>query len=607
MMLRSKLLLAQLPLGLALLLVGAVSLLTVSTLGEHAQRLLHDNYRSVLAAQRMKDAIERLDDAATFDVLGRRDIAEKQIAPNRATFESELKVELENITEPGEEETAQRLKKAWTEYTRSFDRFMAKTSSAAGYFDDLQPRFAAVKDHADLILTLNQDAMVKKSIAAEKVARRLSQLMTAVSLAALVLGFYASGSLTARLLRPLLNLGQVVQRIGEGDLDVRAAILGEDEIAQLAREFNQMTERLSEYRRSSLGELLRAQQAAQAAIDSLPDPVVIFDAAGGVLSLNETAHRVLDLPEDEEPSLARLPPQVRSALESVRDHVLQGKGAYVPKGFEESVHVVAPDGERHFLPRASPLYGEGAGIAGASVVLQDVTRLRRFDELTSKMVATVAHEFRTPLTSLRMAIHLCVEEAAGPITAKQADLLHAAREDCERLQAIVDDLLDLAHLQSGKVELLRTPTAIEPLLRAAVENHAAAAKRQGVSLEAQIVPSLDEVNIDPERINIVVSNLLSNAIRHTHEGGTIRLKATPFDESVRIEVIDTGEGIPYEHQPQVFERFFRVPGVKSGAVGLGLSIAREIVLSHAGEIGVESQPGLGSRFWFTLPVAEKKS
>src|SRR5260370_17171008 len=131
-------------------------------------------------------------------------------------------------------------------------------------------------------------------------------------------------------------------------------------------------------------------------------------------------------------------------LERVRTHVLGGKGAYIPKGYEEAIRVDTPEGARFFLPRASPVYGEASGISGATVILQDVTRLKRFDELKNDLVATVAHEFRTPLTSLRMAIHLLAEETVGALNEKQADLLQAARQDCEPLQPTMTHLLHLS-------------------------------------------------------------------------------------------------------------------------------------------------------------------
>lgn len=237
------------------------------------------------------------------------------------------------------------------------------------------------------------------------------------------------------------------------------------------------------------------------------------------------------------------------------------------------------------------------------MVLQDVTRLRRFDELKNDLVSTVAHEFRTPLTSLHMAIHLCTEQAAGPLTDKQADLLHAAREDCERLQGIVNDLLDLARLQAGKLELHLALTSVDALVEAAVGAQEAQARQRGLSLESDVTPGLPEVQVDTERVQLVFGNLLANALRFTPAGGEVRVRASPDEGGVRVEISDTGPGIAPEFQERVFERFFRVPGAPSGGAGLGLFIAKEIVLAHGGEIGVTSELGKGSTFWFRLPVA----
>ena len=606
MRLRSKLLLAQLPLGIALGMAALVAVLSVSTLGAQSQRILRENYRSVLAAQRMKESIERLDSAALLLLAGQRERGLAQVARNRGPFETELREEERNLTEPGEPEATARLRADWTAYAGALERFTGLTDAVArttAYFDDLEPRFQAVKHGADRILAMNQDAMVRKSEAAQRLARRTAKLMTAVALAAVLLGVLASAWLTSRLLRPLESLGQATRRIGEGDLEASALVIGHDEIANLARDFNAMAEHLAQYRRSSLGELLRAQQAAQAAIDSIPDPVLVFDLDGAVLSANQASETLLDLgrvPAGQSP-LAVADPAVRAALERARDHVLGGHGPYVPRGFEEAVRVVAADGDRYFLPRATPLYAEHADVTGVTVILQDVTRPRRFDELKNDLVATVAHEFRTPLTSLHMAIHLCLEGAAGPVTERGADLLHAARQDCERLQTIVDEILDLARLQAGKVELHRRLLAPAALVTEAAEAQRGAARQRGLTNAEEVLPSLPDVDADPERVQIVLANLLANALRHAPEGAAVTVRARPADRGVRFEVADTGPGIAPEHRERVFEKFFHVPGSPKGGAGLGLSVAKELVEAHGGAIGVEGEAGRGATFWFTLP------
>jgi two-component system, NtrC family, sensor histidine kinase KinB len=601
MSLRLKLLLAALPLALALVLVGVVSALTVDTLGTTSNRILRDNYRSALAAQRMKESIERMDSAALFRIAGATDKAELQARTHRIAFEAELQTQEENITEPGEEVLTARLRAEWTDYLAHYDDFGA-APRASGYFVDLEPRFLSVKSTADEILALNQDAMVRKSDAARETGDRAENIVTWSSMAALVLGLFASSWITSRLLRPLDNLSMVARRLGEGELSVRANVMGRDELAAVADEFNEMAARLETFRKSSLGELLNAQLASQAAIDSIPDPVVVFGIDGRLLSSNRAADSDLELAMAEGHPLGRVEPALRGAIERARDHVLSGKGNYVPKGFEDAVAAAAVEGERWYLPRATPLYSEADGVTGVTVIVQDVTRLRRFDELRNDMVATVAHEFRTPLTSLRMAIHLCVEGAAGELTEKQLDLLGAAREDCERLQAIVDDLLDLARLQAGRIEIDREPVRPESLVERAVDAQRGEAERVGVHLETRVTPSIDAVLVDRSRIELVLDNLVSNALWHSPPGGTVLLVAEPGDDSVRFEVRDEGPGVPDEYHARVFDRFFRIPGDAAARAGLGLSIAREIVEAHGGEIGVTRAPGRGALFWFTIPV-----
>jgi PAS domain S-box-containing protein len=494
----------------------------------------------------------------------------------------------------------------WTEYQRKFDHLVELKDPQASrqfYFTELEPAFEKVKNTADEILAMNQDAMVRKSNDVQRAAERMNNITIGAVVAAVILGLFLSTLLTQRILRPLSQLSQATKSLGEGNFNARANLHGNDELAQLARDFNSTADRLSQYRNSSLGELLQAQLAMQAAIDSLPDPVVIFGVGGDVTNVNRTAETLLGFGAELSTKNAQqnVDASVREILDRMRAHVLGGKGAYNPKGFEEAFRARTTDGERYFLPRAIPVYESRAGIVGATVILQDVTRLRRFNELKDDLVATVAHEFRTPLTSLRMAIHLCLEQLVGPLTEKQSDLLHAAREDCERLQAMVDDILDLSRIKAGEVEMHRRPTSVAALVHNAMEAHRAAAELQKVRLCASIADGDDQVMADPERLGLVFSNLISNAIRHTPSGGAIDVRVQPNNGLIRFEVADTGEGIPQEHQRHIFERYYRVPGSNSKGAGLGLSIAKEMVEAHGGDIGVNSEPGRGSMFWFTIP------
>jgi NtrC-family two-component system sensor histidine kinase KinB len=621
MTLRAKLILTQSPLALALLLLGVVSGSVTRRLGAQARLILADNYRSVLAAERMKGALDHLNGDALVLLAGHPEGVAADVAANRATFSRELAAQEGNITERGEREVTRDLRAAWSAYQRSLDEYL---TAAAGdrrgdlYFGRLEAQFRRADALADEILANNQDAMVGKVDLADRRAARFEQLVILAVVLALGIGIPASTWLITRTLLPLGVVAAAVRRFGENDFKARAQVRGHDEIAAVAAEFNKMADRLERYRQSSLGELLQAEQAAQSAIDSLPDPVIMLDAEGDVHGTNAVAAKLLGIDPDLPPGdrYARADPGVRAVVEKLRAHVLGGRGSYAPKGFEEAVRLAGtPEGEKILLPRATPIYDEAGSVTGATIVLQDATRLFRFDELKNNLVATVAHELRTPLTSLRMALHLCTEGSVGELSRKQADLMFAARDDCERLQIIVDELLNLSRIEAGQIELRRRRLNPETLIGPILDVHQGAAEQAGVRLQPEVPPGLPDVFVDPDRLQLVFSNLLGNALRFAPRDSRIIVRArvqhapqvqehklsTP--DEVRFEVADEGAGIPQEHQAGLFEKFFRVPGSPEGGSGLGLFIAKGLVQAHGGRIGVDSAPGRGATFWFTVPVA----
>jgi NtrC-family two-component system sensor histidine kinase KinB len=606
MRIRTKLLLAQLPLVVALAIETVFGSSVTRALGRSSEDILKDNYRSVLAGQRMKESAERIDSGVMFAVAGRPDDGLQQIDANEPTFEAELRAQEANITEPGEGEATAHLRASWTRYRA--DVAVARTQLTdpatlkGRYFVTLLPEFLAVKDAADAILAMNQDAMIRKSDAAQRRSDDSNELLVAVSLVGLVLALIASSVMTVRILRPLSVVGQTARRLGEGDLAVRAKVEGGDELADLARELNTMADHLQRYRKSSLGELVEAQVAAQATIDSLPDAVLVIALDGELRHANQAAEAMLKVTaEAGGAALAALDPVVRATVERMRQHVASGHGSYLPKGLEDAIVLAGPDGDRALLPRAAPLYAEEGDVIAATIVLQDVTRLRRFEELRNDLVATVAHELRTPLTSLRMAVHLLAEETVGPLVAKQADLVFAAREDCDRLQSIVDELLDLSRIQADRIELRTTALDPETVIAEVVDAHRGEAEARHVTLRVDALPGMRPIVADRERLGLVLDNLISNAIKYGPDGGEVTVRAREDDgQALRIEVADHGPGIPTEYQGAIFDKYVRVPGAPKGGAGIGLYIAREIVRAHGGEIGVDSTPGNGATFWFTV-------
>jgi signal transduction histidine kinase len=238
------------------------------------------------------------------------------------------------------------------------------------------------------------------------------------------------------------------------------------------------------------------------------------------------------------------------------------------------------------------------------VVLDDVTRFRLLDQIKSDLVATVSHELKTPLTSVRLVLHLLLEETVGPLTPKQAELLIDARDNAERLLNMIEHLLALARLEAGQAAVAPGPQSPRALLEAAAEAARPRAESRHVNLTVQSPPDLPAVAADPQRLGHALNNLVDNALTFTPPGGSITLSAgQPRAGEVELRVADTGAGIPPEHLPHVFERFFRVPGQSPvRGTGLGLAIVREIVTAHRGRVACESKPGQGTVFTLTLPA-----
>jgi signal transduction histidine kinase len=282
---------------------------------------------------------------------------------------------------------------------------------------------------------------------------------------------------------------------------------------------------------------------------------------------------------------------------------LRDQRDYLPEGFNEAVWFHQDGHDRLFLPRILPIRDRFGGTLGAAILLEDVTRFQLLDQLKSNLVATVSHELKTPLTSLRLAVHVLLEEAVGPLTPKQLELLMDARDNAERLLAMVNELLDLARLERGRQQLDLKPVQPAELLRAAAEAIGPRAADKGLEVIVEVPDGLPDVAADAQRLGHALDNLLTNAVTYTERGGYITLRARTLGDTVILEIADTGCGIVPEYLPHVFDKFFRVPGQSKGqGTGLGLAIVREIVTAHGGTITCDSRLGEGTVFRLMLPV-----
>ncbi len=600
MSLRRKLALGFLGLLMIIAGIGVHNITRITSLGQSIEVILRENYRSVVACQQMKEALDRMDSGAVFVLLGAYQKGNGQIVQQEALFEKALRAELANITLPGEGEKAESLKRLYDQYRSSIgvmaNPAFGREARRKKYFDELQPLFQKIKKTADDIERMNQRNMVemdtRAKLQAASVRRQMYLMLLASTLVAASFLF-----LTGKwILTPITRLIYSANEIRKGNLDLVVQSGSRDEIGQLSEAFNEMAASLREFRRTDQARLLRIQRSTQQAFDSLPDAIAVLNAEGEVEVATGAARDAFGLKPGGSAREGAFPWMAVLFEEALR------KGRVVElEGGQAVVQRFVRNEEKFYRPRAVPILDPGREPAGVVLIFQDVTQQRRQDEMKRGVISTVSHQLKTPLTSIRMALHLLLEEKIGGLTPKQADLLVAAREDADRLHTIVDELLDIGRMESGKAEMDVRPVSPGGMVSEEVEPYRSAARDGGVCLSVEMPADLPKVWADPARIAHVFSNLLSNALKHTPPGGNVTLSAREEGEFVRFGVSDTGAGIPGRFLPRLFEPFFRVPEQAAGSgVGLGLAIVKEIVDAHGGTVGVESREGHGSTFFFSL-------
>jgi len=605
MNLRAKLLTGYGVFIVALVALGAWSAWRLHDMSKVSRRIISENYDSVVAAQEMKESLERQDSAALFALLGARERALGQLREHRARFDQNFQKAANNITEPGEPEAIDAIRRDRDIYYRRFDGFINRTTAdntwlRSQYFTQLEPQFNKLRADCEHLLQLNQRAMLAKAEAAAGVAQlwfyRTLVIASILVAASLVLAFL----LAERIVGPLRRLTESTARMAGGDLDARVFVNSNDEVGILAAEYNRMAESLRHLRNSDMGTLLVAQQTTEAAIDSLYDPVIVTDGEGRVTKLNPAAEEIFGS-ENENAGMhvgevardARIAGAVAEALASQRPVAGEGTSSVLPLAVSGS--------ERAFRLRTTPMRGNDQ-LLGAVTLLEDITHLREIDRLKSEFIATASHELRTPLTSVQMGVHLLLERVAGELTDKQVEVLSACRDDCERLDRLMRDLLDLSRIEAGESKPTLEPLRTKDLISGATEELRPQVESRGLDFKVETPVDLPAVNVDRSQVERVLANLVVNAIRYTKQG-EIKVSAEQRGNSVAVSVSDTGSGIPQEYLPRIFDKFVQVPGAATGGAGLGLAISRLIVEAHGGQISVQSDPSKGSTFTFTLPVA----
>jgi NtrC-family two-component system sensor histidine kinase KinB len=607
--LRSKILGGYLLILLLLLFILLFSLANLQRLGRASASILRENYRSIIAAEHMIGALERQDSALLLILAGYPAEGRAQFTRSLPEFMQWLGREKDNITIGGEAELAQSIENGYLKYIEASQPLLSEKTAGlehAGryYHESVLPLFQRIRQTCEDLRDLNQSTMYDSSERARLVAGRATVSLAATGAAVLVLGLLFSVFLSNLIVRPLTRVTEALRALERGNYDVQVASASADELGQLAADFNSMARQLRRFHELNIGQIMSEKKKIETILQTIDDGIVVVDTEARVTELNAKAAEILHIRGEQFKGRHFLELLASERIFQQLKKVL-AEGLSLPaSGEENTLTIEHGEGRRHYQFQLSPIRHASGGIEGAVLLLRDITRLKEVDQLKSEFIMKASHELKNPLTGLTMNLSLLRESAQAGLKDKERQLLSGAEEDLKRLRAMVNDLLDLSRMETGKLVMEIGEAVLSSIVEKALEAMQGQAQESAVELSAQVPSGLPPLLADANKILWVLTNLVANALRYTPRGGFVRIAAEQEERLVRIEVRDNGRGIPYEDQPRIFEKFFQSkdqPEVR-GSLGIGLAICKEIIRAHGGTIWVDSTPGQGSVFSFTLPL-----
>ncbi|NTV89643.1 MAG: cell wall metabolism sensor histidine kinase WalK [Clostridiales bacterium] len=595
-------------------LVGLIAIVGITAswnllgLSRAVDGLMVANYKSINGATNMLDALDMQDSAIIVYINEDSDKGLILFNESNALFLKWFEVNAGNVTEPGEQQVVDDIKASYDSYMSNFLELQSlvasgdKTKSTAFYYSDLIPDFTKTKAGLKQLILLNEKSMFKSQAQATENSRNAMYLVFGLSLAAIAVGFFLSRFYTNKFLLPIFSLTKTMRLVKAGDLNQQADIISGDEIGELAGEFNNMTKRLQQFEKSTLGSLLSEKNKSLAIVRSISDPLLVLDTDYKAILLNSACEKLFMVQEDSVLN--------RHFLEGINNRELFDFISDTCEADEKSRHRIfnINSGAESFYYNVSVATVRDSDLksSGIIVVFQNVTQLKELEKIRTDFIGTISHEIKTPLTSIIMGTDMLLDPAVGSLNEEQAQFISLIREDSDRLTKLVNELLELTRIESGKAVYKFDNYPLEEIILYSLKNFSNLFEQNGIKLTNNFSSSLPVVYADFGKVIRVINNLISNAIKYAGEGGEITVSAWQENGRAYVSVRDSGEGIPSEYLEKVFEKFFQVRegDIEIRGTGLGLAVAKEIIEAHNGSIWCESEIEAGSCFTFTLDIAD---
>ncbi|MEN2415234.1 sensor histidine kinase [Flavobacterium mesophilum] len=556
---------------LMIIILSLVSAYSVFLIKQDTENILKSNYNTLEYSRNMIFALDGMKSNS------------KETIQN---FEENLEKQTQNITEPGEKQATEKLKESFA--------LLAKNTADENIKVQIRQDIFA-------IMKLNLDAIKQKSDIAKKSAETANLSIAIVGSLCFLIAFNLLVNLPNNIANPIKELTLSIKEIANKNYSERVHFTSHSEFGDLAKSFNTMAQKLEEYHDSNVYKLLFEKKRLETLINNMNDPIIGLDNEGIVLFVNDEALKIIGLKSED--IIGKSASELAISNDLIRSLILKenetpkkqplkifahGKESY----FEKEIHniTITPTGEEKEIN------------IGDVIILRNITLFKELDFAKTNFIATVSHELKTPIASIKLSLQLLENSKTGEMNDDQKQLVESIKDDSQRLLKITGELLNLSQLETGNIQLNIGKSNPNEIVKYAVEAVKIQADQKQIQLIVDADENLKNVKADAEKTGWVLINYLSNAIRYSSEKSTILIKLKEENNHMVFQVIDTGKGIEPRYKDKVFDKYFQIPGSQKSGTGLGLAISKEFIEAQNGSVGVESNLGLGSTFWFTLKV-----
>src|SRR5215217_4887376 len=552
------------------LFFGMVSMFYLNQISNNAKVILKDNYESLNYCREMRTV---LDENAT--PLNQPAIDE---------FNRQLSGEEKNITEPGEKPAVVNLRSAFNNLQKN--ELLAEKQ---------------MRRYLREIEVINMRAIVAKNEKAQASVEDSTLFLGFAGAFTFLALFTFSVNFPGFIINPLQRLQAGIKAISEKNYNERIYFDKDDEFAEVANAFNEMVSRLKEWENSNVSKIVSEKLRIETIIEQMHDAIIGVNEKHEILFINTAAKKVLSLNIDK--------PEGRLVDEIAQGNDLLSNIIAVDKS-NKLFKIVIEGRDSHFqletreiaVPNLNPDPAQPLNISkkqvGKVYILKNITEFKERDEAKTNFIATISHELKTPISSIKMSLKLMRDNRVGEMNSEQKQLLDHIADDSDRLLKITGELLDLSQVETGNIQLNFVPVAPGQIIDYAVSAVIFQADQKNVKLNVIKNDNLPMLNVDVEKTAWVLVNFLSNALRYSPEKSTITIHVKSIGNEVQFSVTDEGKGIEEQYQKRLFDRYFQVPtdGQNKAGTGLGLAIAKDFIEAQQGEIWVKSAIGEGSTF-----------